>query len=77
MCNLVEQAIHHRLRDLFNDNIHLMKNAPHTQDIIGRLLFKQCHEAIMVTSDGVLVVAAHQDQFVAPHWEQDIQYLHN
>ncbi len=54
-----------------------MKNAPHTQDIIGRLLFKQCHEAIMVTSDGVLVVAAHQDQFVAPHWEQDIQYLHN
>ncbi len=46
-----------------------MRNAPHTHDIIGRLLLKQCHEATMVTSHGVLVVAAHQDQFVAPHQE--------
>ncbi len=59
MCNLVKQAIHHRLRDLLNDNIHLMRNAPHTHDIIGRFLFKQCHEVTMATNHGVLTVAAH------------------
>ncbi len=39
------------------------------QDIIGRLLFKQCHEATMVTSHGVLAITTHQDQFVTPHRE--------
>ncbi len=59
MCNLVKQAIHHRLHDLLNVNIHLMRSTPHMQDIIGCLLLKQCHEANMVTNHGVLVVAAH------------------
>jgi len=69
MCNFVEQTIHHCLRDLLNDNIHLMRSAPHTQDIIGHLLFKQCHEATMATSHGVIAVVAHRVQFVAPHQE--------
>ncbi|CAK9205978.1 unnamed protein product [Sphagnum troendelagicum] len=61
MCNLVKQAIHHRLRDLLNDNIYLMRSTPHMHDIIGRLLFKQCHQATMATGHGVFAVAAHRD----------------
>jgi hypothetical protein len=67
MCNLVGEIIHHHLRDFLKDNIHLMKNAPHTKDIIGRLLFKQCHEATMATNHGVLAISTQRDQFVMLH----------
>jgi hypothetical protein len=48
MCNLVKQAIHHHPCDLLNDNISLMRSTPHMHDIIGRLLLKQCHEAVLL-----------------------------
>jgi hypothetical protein len=56
MGHLAKQTTVCSLGDFLDHKIYLMCGAPHTQDIIGRLLLEKCHVTTNVAGHGVLPV---------------------
>jgi hypothetical protein len=72
MSRLVELAISDTNGSRFNDQIQLMRHAPHAQHRIGALRLEQFHNTASATSHFVFPIRGDENEFVIPGGAQDV-----
>jgi hypothetical protein len=66
MSRIVELAIIDTNGSRFNDQIQLMRHAPHAQHRIGALTLEQCHNTARATCHCVFPIRGDGNEFVIP-----------
>jgi hypothetical protein len=67
-CRLVELAIIDTNGSSFNDQIQLMRHAPHAQQRIGALTLEQCHNTVIATCHCVFPIRGDGNEFFHSRW---------
>jgi hypothetical protein len=71
---LVEFAIIDTNGSRFNDQIQLMRHAPHAQHRIGALTLEQCHNTASETCHCVFPIRGDGNEFVIPGGAQNVDH---
>jgi hypothetical protein len=74
MSRLVEPAFIDTNGSRFNDQIQLMRHAPHAQHRIGALTLEQCHYTASATSHCVFPIRGDRNEFVIPGGAKNVDH---